>query len=75
MVCGRGVVEAELSRFFSTFGAVQSVRCLHDKGVAYVKFTLGSEAALALERIARIGEGDRDGAVDRDPRGEHSGGG
>lgn len=60
VVCGRGVSESELERLFSAFGVLQSVRCLHDKGVAYVKFALASAAALAIESVALFGDAEAD---------------
>lgn len=59
VACGPGGVSGEdLTGFFSAFGEVQHVRCVGDEGVAYVKFALASAAALAIERVAELGDRD-----------------
>jgi len=56
IVCGKTVEEEDFRDAFSTFGQVESVQIHKDrkgesKGIAYVKFSKTSEAALAVEEM------------------------
>jgi len=56
IVCGKSVEEEDFKDAFSTFGEVESVQIHKDrkgesKGIAYVKFSKTSEAALAVEEM------------------------
>ena len=56
IVCGKTVEEEDFKDAFSTFGEVESVQIHKDrkgesKGIAYVKFSKTSEAALAVEEM------------------------
>ncbi|GFH11862.1 predicted protein, partial [Haematococcus lacustris] len=61
VVCGKNVTGEELQAAFAPYGAVESVKVVRDKGVAYVKYDKASQAALAIE--------DLNGAVLNDGRG------
>jgi len=56
IVCGKSVEEEDFREAFGTFGQVESVQIHKDrkgesKGIAYVKFSKTSEAALAVEEM------------------------
>lgn len=56
IVCGKSVTEDDFRETFDSFGSVESVEIHKDrkgdsKGIAYVKFSKTSEAALAVEEM------------------------
>ena len=56
IVCGKEVAEEDFREAFGAFGEVEGVQIHKDrkgesKGIAYVKFSRTSEAALAVEEL------------------------
>lgn len=57
ILCGKDVTENELRTAFSSFGKITDIRLVKDrssgesKGVAYIRFSKTSEAAIAMEEM------------------------
>ena len=51
IVCGKNISEEEFQDAFQSFGTIEEVWVLKDRGIAYVKFSKTSEAALAMETM------------------------
>jgi len=51
IVCGKNITEDEFRECFGAYGTVEEVWVLKDRGIAYIKFSKTSEAALAVETM------------------------
>lgn len=62
VLCSKTATEADLEERLSRYGTIQSARIIRDKetqtskGIGYVKYTLASAAALAIEQESDSGE-------------------
>ena len=65
VVCGRGCSSEELASLFGEFGVVSEVRCVPDKGVAYVQFSRDDPfaASRAIESVGANDDGEIEGGV------------
>ena len=65
VVCGRGCSSEELASLFGEFGVVSEVRCVPDKGVAYVQFSRDAPfaASRAIESVGANDDGEIEGGV------------
>ena len=65
VVCGLGCSEEELGSLFGEFGVVDEVRCVPDKGVAYVTFCVDDPfaAARAIDFVGANDDGEMEGGV------------
>ncbi|PSC73543.1 RNA-binding 45 isoform B [Micractinium conductrix] len=61
VVAGRSTSAEFLRSVFEQFGAVQFVKYLREKGVAYVKYDRASSAALAIENLHEVTLNDGQG--------------
>lgn len=51
IVCGKNITEEEFREAFQMYGTIEEVWVLKDRGIAYIKFSKTSEAALAMESM------------------------
>ena len=51
IVCGKNITEEEFQESFQMFGTIEEVWVLKERGIAYIKFSKTSEAALAMETM------------------------